>query len=121
MLMNLLLLMEWSASSFPLCTILKIPNAEGGLGSLRGVFAMAGPVIRKELELERNVWCHDMILTVCYLIGWPMPGDAEGAIILRTRGPKGSVAMVYPQRSAAVPGRKVISGLTAFTNPILSA
>jgi hypothetical protein len=35
------------------------------------------------VELERNVWCLDMIPTICYLAGWPMPRDAEGAIIFQ--------------------------------------
>jgi len=60
-----------------------LPTAEWGLGSLRGLFAMAGPGIKKGVELERNVWCLDMIPTICYLAGWPMPRDAEGAIIFQ--------------------------------------
>ncbi|GAG18150.1 unnamed protein product, partial [marine sediment metagenome] len=60
-----------------------LPTAEWGLGSLHGTFAMCGPGIKKGVELERNVWCLDMIPTLCYLAGWPMPRDAEGAIIFQ--------------------------------------
>ncbi len=60
-----------------------LPTAEWGLGSLHGTFAMSGPGIKKGVELERNVWCLDMIPTLCYLAGWPMPRDAEGAIIFQ--------------------------------------
>jgi len=58
-----------------------LPTAEWGIGSLRGVFALSGPGIKKGVELERNVWCLDMIPTLCYLTGWPVPKNAEGAII----------------------------------------
>jgi predicted AlkP superfamily phosphohydrolase/phosphomutase len=58
-----------------------LPSAEWGLGSLRGLLAMAGPGIREGVELERNVWCLDLVPTICYLAGWPMPRDAEGAVI----------------------------------------
>ena len=60
-----------------------LPTAEWGLGSLRGVFALSGPGVRKGVELERNVWCLDLIPTICYLTGWPMPSDAEGAIVFQ--------------------------------------
>ena len=60
-----------------------LPTAEWGLGSLRGIFAMYGPGIRKGVELERNVWCVDLIPTICYLAGWPMPRNAEGAVIFQ--------------------------------------
>ena len=58
-----------------------LPTAEWGLGSLRGFLAMAGPGIKEGVELERNVWCLDVVPTICYLAGWPMPRDAEGAVI----------------------------------------
>jgi len=60
-----------------------LPTAEWGLGSLRGVWAMAGPGVKKGVELERNVWCVDLAPTICYLAGWPMPRHAEGAIIFQ--------------------------------------
>jgi len=60
-----------------------LPTAEWGLGSLRGLFTLAGPGIKKGVELERNVWCLDLIPTICYLAGWPMPRNAEGAIIFQ--------------------------------------
>ena len=60
-----------------------LPTADWGLGSLRGVFALSGPGIKKGVELERNVWCLDLIPTLCYLTGWPMPQDAEGAVIFQ--------------------------------------
>jgi len=58
-----------------------LPTAEWGLGSMRGLFAMSGPGIKKGVELERNVWCLDLVPTICYLTGWPVPAQAEGAVI----------------------------------------
>ena len=60
-----------------------LPTAEWGLGSLRGLFTLSGPGIKKGVKLERNVWCLDLIPTICYLTGWPMPKDAEGAVIFQ--------------------------------------
>jgi len=60
-----------------------LPTAEWGLGSLRGILALAGPGIKKGVELERNVWCLDLMPTLCYLTGWPIPENAEGAIIFQ--------------------------------------
>jgi len=56
-------------------------TAQWGLGSVAGVFAISGPGIKKGIELDRNVWCQDLVPTICYLTGWPIPTDAEGAII----------------------------------------
>lgn len=60
-----------------------LPTTKFGLGSVGGLFAMTGPGLKKGVELERNVWCLDMVPTICYLAGWPMPKDAEGAIIFQ--------------------------------------
>jgi len=58
-----------------------LPSAEWGLGSLHGVFAMSGPGVKKGFELERNIWNIDLVPTICYLNGWPMPANADGAVI----------------------------------------
>jgi len=54
---------------------------ESGMSSAAGIFAIAGPGIKKGVELERNVQAVDLVPTICYLLGWPMPKDAEGAVI----------------------------------------
>jgi len=58
-----------------------LPTAEWHGGALRGVFALSGPGIRKGVEIERNVWCVDLVPTICHVTGWPLPRDAEGAVI----------------------------------------
>jgi len=60
-----------------------LSSAEWGLGSLHGLFSMSGPGVKKGVELERNVWCLDLVPTICYLAGWPMPKNAEGAVIFQ--------------------------------------
>ncbi len=60
-----------------------LPSAEWHGGALRGTFALSGPGIRRGVEIERNVWCVDLVPTVCHLTGWPVPRDAEGAVIFQ--------------------------------------
>ncbi len=59
----------------------QVPTATYGIGDLRGLFALSGPNIRKGVVLERTVWIQDLVPTICYLNGWPLPAQAEGAII----------------------------------------
>ena len=58
-----------------------LPTADYQGGSLRGLLAFSGPGIRKGAQIERNVWCIDMVPTICHLTGWPVPRDTEGAVI----------------------------------------
>ena len=60
---------------------LQVPTATYGIGDMHGLFALSGPNIRKGVELERTVWIMDLIPTICYLTGWPVPAQAEGAVI----------------------------------------
>ena len=59
----------------------QVPTATYGMGDLHGLFALSGPNIKKGSELERTVWIHDLVPTICYLTGWPVPAQAEGAVI----------------------------------------
>ena len=58
-----------------------LPTADWQGGSLRGLFALSGPGIRKGVQIERNVWCIDLVPTICHLADWPVPRDTEGAVI----------------------------------------
>ena len=58
-----------------------LPTADWQGGSLRGLFALSGPGIRKGVQIGRNVWCVDLVPTICHLADWPVPRDAEGAVI----------------------------------------
>jgi len=59
----------------------QLPTAQYGMGDLRGLFALSGPNIKRAVELERTVWIQDLVPTICYLTGWPVPAQAEGAVI----------------------------------------
>jgi len=43
--------------------------------------ALSGPDIRKGVEYERTVRIQDLVPTICYLTGWPVPAQTEGAVI----------------------------------------
>jgi len=60
-----------------------LTTAEYGIGSLKPLFIMIGPNIKKGVTLERNAWLTDLVPTICYLMGIPLPMDAEGAIIFQ--------------------------------------
>lgn len=58
-----------------------LPTAEWGVGSIKGLFTLTGPGIKKGLELERTVWLTDLVPTICYLMDYPIPEHAEGAVL----------------------------------------
>jgi len=58
-----------------------VPTAEYGIGSMRGLLLMAGPGIQRNVRLERTCWLTDIVPTICYLTGFPLPRDAEGAVV----------------------------------------
>jgi predicted AlkP superfamily phosphohydrolase/phosphomutase len=58
-----------------------LPTVEWGMGSLRGLFIMAGPGVKRGVTLDRNVWLTDIVPTICHLTDWPVPRDAEGGIL----------------------------------------
>ena len=59
----------------------QVPTASYGIGDLHGFLALSGPNIKKGLELERTAWILDLVPTICYLTGWPVPAQAEGAVL----------------------------------------
>jgi len=75
----------------------QVPTADYGIGSMRGVFVMAGPGVKKGLRLERTVWLTDIVPTVCYLTGFPVPRDAEGAVVYQALKDRD-----HPQQQAAL-------------------
>ena len=60
---------------------LILPTAEYGIGSLKVLFTMTGPGIKKGVHLNRTVRLTDLVPTVCYLMNLPVPADTEGAVI----------------------------------------
>jgi len=60
-----------------------LPTAEWGIGSIKGLFVMNGPGIKKGQTLQRTVWITDMVPTLCYLTNLPLPEHVEGAVIFQ--------------------------------------
>jgi predicted AlkP superfamily phosphohydrolase/phosphomutase len=57
------------------------PTHEIGIGSLKGLFMMAGAGVRQGESLKRTVNLVDMVPTLCHIADLPVPRDAEGAVI----------------------------------------
>jgi hypothetical protein len=58
-----------------------LPTADFGVGTIRNVLIMSGPGIRKGLRMERTARLVDIVPTICYLLQWPIPETAEGAVL----------------------------------------
>lgn len=58
-----------------------LPAAEWGVGSIKALLCFSGPGIKNGLRLERTCWLPDLVPTLCYLLGWPVPSKAEGAVL----------------------------------------
>ncbi len=58
-----------------------LPTGESGCGSLKNVLMFAGPNIKEGYRYERPRWLADIVPTLCYLTGNPVPADTEGAPI----------------------------------------
>jgi len=52
-----------------------------GSGSMRPLLVLAGPGIRRGEILERTVWLTDIVPTICYVAGLPVPRQAEGSVL----------------------------------------
>jgi len=62
----------------------QLPTAQWGVGDLRALLSICGPGIKKGLRLERTCWLTDIVPTICYLMDWPVPDKAEGAVLYQT-------------------------------------
>jgi len=58
----------------------ELPTARWGESSLRSLFIMAGPGIKKGFR-GRSFWLVDVAPTAAYLIGAPRPRQADGAVL----------------------------------------
>jgi predicted AlkP superfamily phosphohydrolase/phosphomutase len=59
----------------------QLTTGDYGIGDMRGLLIMAGPGVKKGIELDRTVWLTDLVPTICYLTGFPVPAQAEGAVL----------------------------------------
>ncbi|MDA8217450.1 MAG: alkaline phosphatase family protein [Dehalococcoidales bacterium] len=59
-----------------------LPTARWGIGDMRALFIMAGPGVKKGVELgKRSIHCVDLVPTLCHLADLPLPKDTEGSVI----------------------------------------
>lgn len=58
-----------------------LSTATWGIGDLHGLLVLKGPNIKKGEKLARTAWITDVVPTVCYLAEWPLPAQAEGAVL----------------------------------------
>ena len=56
-------------------------DTDDEFGSLRAMFVAAGPGVRRGVDVTRTMWLTDIVPTVCYLLGLPVPRDAEGSVV----------------------------------------
>jgi len=59
----------------------QLPGAVLGGQSINSLLIFSGPGIRPDTELERNAWLVDVAPTIVHALGWPMPTEAEGAVL----------------------------------------
>ncbi|RLE81533.1 MAG: hypothetical protein DRJ52_03930, partial [Thermoprotei archaeon] len=59
----------------------QITSGEYSIGSMKGLLILSGPGIKKGVILKRQVNIVDVVPTLCYVAGLPVPKDCEGAII----------------------------------------
>jgi predicted AlkP superfamily phosphohydrolase/phosphomutase len=58
-----------------------LQTAEYGIGKMGVLAAAMGPGIKENQQLERTMYLADIVPTICYLMNWPVPSDAEGAVV----------------------------------------
>ena len=58
-----------------------MPLGAFGIGGQHSTFVMAGAGVRRGAALERQVRVIDVAPTLCHLLGWPVPKNAEGGVI----------------------------------------
>ncbi len=60
-----------------------LATAVRGLGAVKEVFVLHGPGVAPGVRLQRTVHNEDLVPTICYLLGWPMPQTVDGAVVFQ--------------------------------------
>lgn len=58
-----------------------LPTAEKAPGALPPLLIMSGPNIKKNHTMDRTCWLWDIVPTICFLTGIPVPPTCEGAVL----------------------------------------
>ena len=84
-----------------------------GSGSMKPLLLFSGPGFKKGEILERTVWLTDVVPTICYVAGLPVPEHAEGAVLYQAlEAPDGAAGELrdlkerYERLEQAVKGRR---------------
>ena len=75
----------------------QLTTGDYGVGDMRGLLILAGPGVKRGVALDRTAWLTDIVPTVCYLTGFPVPAQAEGAVLYQ--------ALTDPDLSGAAEAR----------------
>ncbi|MDO8684108.1 MAG: alkaline phosphatase family protein [Armatimonadota bacterium] len=59
----------------------ELPTSKYGIGSQTSLLVMAGPGVKKNHVVERPTALTDIVPTLSYLTGFPVPKQAEGGVI----------------------------------------
>ena len=97
----------------------QLATAEWGVGKLKSLLTITGPGIRKGYRLDRTCGLTDIVPTICYLMNWPVPAEAEGAVLYqvfedpnfrfdeaKSEGPKKPAARASGSRSTTRGAKK---------------
>jgi hypothetical protein len=57
-----------------------LPSQRFSVGGIEGIGLLAGPGVRPGDRAQPN-WTNAITPTLCSLAGWPLPRDADGAVI----------------------------------------
>jgi hypothetical protein len=92
----------------------QLATTEWGIGKLKSLLALSGPGIKKGYRLERTSGLTDIVPTICYLMNWPLPADAEGSVLYQAfadpnfRFDESPVAKAaVTDKKTGVPGTKI--------------
>ena len=59
----------------------QLPGAVLGGQSMKPLLVFKGPGVKADVTVERNVWLVDIVPTMAGLLNWPIPSEAEGALL----------------------------------------
>ena len=58
-----------------------LPSCRFGMGTMEALFALKGPGVRRGYRRRNPIWLSDVVPTMCYLVGWRRPRDADGKVV----------------------------------------
>jgi predicted AlkP superfamily phosphohydrolase/phosphomutase len=58
-----------------------LPATTWGIGDLHALLVLYGPGFLRGSVMQRTAWITDLVPTLCYVAEFPMPHEAEGAIL----------------------------------------